>query len=244
MKTKRNRSSVLLSVSLSMMMLQVADAALASFDIGPIGSSAQSGFTLFSFLSSVGPIGSSPVGGITLSIAGGVDILSAISADLAGNFNAMGLLTTQLQSGVVNSGTFTYADLYEDCVVADVLAFQFNGLQANTEYSFTFYAYDENFARTETFTNYSSPGGTAGNSGMISFAANYDFTDAPNDIFSVTVNAVSDNSGRAFFVETGTGATNLALVSGVGIAPAPEPFVAGCLFLGFGVIVLIHRKRY
>jgi hypothetical protein len=116
-----------------------------------------------------------------------------------------------------DSGTFTYSDVYRDFVTGNALGIQLSGLVANSVYAVTFYAYDNNGSRTQTFTDV-TPGGT-GFTGTATYTAAFAFTSGtPNNIFTTTIYATSDASGRLFFSETGVGvapSTNVAVLGGV-----------------------------
>lgn len=211
-----------LNLVLSAVLLQQAASAaiVGSFDLGDTtAASVQASFT------GIGAAGSSPAayagpqsaarGSVTLLLAGGSSVATATTKDGAGNFSSTGqLVARNRNTPAADIGAFTYSDVYRDFITANALGIQLSGLAANSAYAVTFYAYDNNGGRTQTFTDVTAGG--SGLSGTITYTAAYAFTaSTPNNVFSVTLNAISDASGRLFFTETGTGTSNVAVLGGV-----------------------------
>jgi len=209
-------------VSCAALLLQAAAnaAVVGSFDLGdPTAASVQTSFT------GMGAAGTAPAayagpqsaasGSVTLLLAGGSSVATATTKDASGNFNSTAQLVARNRGiPAADIGTFTYSDIYRDFITANVLGIQLSGLAANTAYSVTFHAYDNNGGRTQTFTDV-TVGGT-GFTGTITYTANYAFAGStPNNVFAATVNATSDASGRLQFTETGVGNTNVAVLGGV-----------------------------
>jgi hypothetical protein len=198
-------------------------AIVGSFDTGDTtASSVQSSFT------AIGAAGATPAayagpqsatsGSITLRLTAGTTLAAATTKDGSGNFNSTAQLVARNRNvPAADSGTFTYSDVYRDFVTGNALGIQLSGLVANSVYAVTFYAYDNNGSRTQTFTDV-TPGGT-GFTGTATYTAAFAFTSGtPNNIFTTTIYATSDASGRLFFSETGVGvapSTNVAVLGGV-----------------------------
>ena len=211
-----------LNLVLSAVLLQQAASAavVGSFDLGdPTTTSVQASFI------GMGAAGSSPAayagpqsaasGTVTLLLAGGSSVAAATTKDGAGNFNSTAQLVARNRNiPAADIGAFTYSDVYRDFITANALGIQLSGLAANSAYAVTFYAYDNSGGRTQTFTDVTVGG--SGLSGTITYTAGYAFSaSTPNNVFSVTINAISDAGGRLFFTETGTGNTNVAVLGGV-----------------------------
>ena len=229
----RQNITALLAASAVILSLCGANAAIVgSFDAGdPTAASVQATFT------AIGAAGTTPAayagpqsaisGLITLRLTAGTTLAAATTKDASGNFNSTGNLVARNRNiPAADNGTFTYSSIYRDFVTGNALGIQLSGLAANAAYAVTFYAYDNNGSRTQTFTDV-TVGGT-GFSGTITYTTAYSFTSTtPNNIFAVTINATSDASGRLFFSETGTGNTNVAVLGGVVVDGSAAPAYPG-----------------
>lgn len=171
-----------------------------------------------------------------------------VSINLSNAVNSSTTMTSRDRTGMAaisDTGTFTYGGLYYDFInltgtgSIDTMAITISGLLANTQYSLTFYAYDDNNSRTMTFTDYTS--GTAGVSGSITYTRDTAFNSSTlNDIYSTTLIVTADATGKIVIRDKASGGG--AVISGLTIAEIPEPAT-----LGIGAISLISlvisRKR-
>lgn len=205
---------------------------VARFDVGDTtASSVQSTFT------AIGAAGSTPgsyagpqtavSGLVTLRLTAGTTVSSATTKDGSGNLNSTGSLVSRNRNEpAADSGSFTYSDIYRDFVTGNVMGVQLSGLVPGSSHAVTFYAYDNSGSRTQTITDV-TVGGTA-LSGTITYTAASSFTSSTaNGIFSTTINATSDSSGRLFFTCSGTGNTNVGIINGIVVDALGGPSFAG-----------------
>lgn len=216
-------------------------ATLLSLDFGSTQSPVvESGFTGYS-VTNVGVAGpmTQTFGSFTVTLTNGKTV------DGSGNLNATGLVNARDRGALTDSGAFTYNDLYRDFVTqgADT-GLQLGGLTANTAYQITFYAYDNNNTRSETFKNItgattSSPNGANLSLGTISWTAASSLTS--NNLFSIVATATSDSSGRLTFDINSASATTV--LNGLILASIPEPSGCAALLAGAALAYVAARRR-
>lgn len=93
----------------------------------------------------------------------GVTVADGIGVDNNGLLNSTGNLTARDRGNpTFNGGTFTYADLYSSFItsstVNSVMSIQLSGLTPDTQYQITFYTYDNNGTKTDSFTDITGGG--------------------------------------------------------------------------------------
>ncbi len=163
-------------------------------------------------------------------------------------------VTSRYRGYAASTGTFTYGSMYGGMIFStggNFLSTQISGVNPNTPYQVTLYAYDNSNSQTISFYNITgSTGGSpitpgpANLIGSFTYTAPYSFTSTtPNSIFSVTVSATSDQYGNLTFADTSTPNNgDQGFFDGLQVAAAPEPGVGG-IVLGAGGLLLARRRR-
>lgn len=229
-------AAVLVSASVSQAQL------LLGVDFGVTNSAVETGYSGFGITSGTlaGPSTKSYTGISNLYTTGTVAVTLA-----AGNTTtATGNLTARDRgTPSTNSGTFTYSDIYRDFINPSAggnLTIGLTGLNANTQYTLTLYAYDNSNSRTMTYTDYTT--GSAGASGTITWTAGYTFgSTTSNDVFSTTLTLTSDATGS--LVIRGTSNSGGAIINGLQLSAVPEPSTVALCFVAAGIVVLRARRR-
>jgi hypothetical protein len=226
------------------------DAAILSLDFNGQNGPTETGFTAFS-TEAGGTLSSTTLsqaytttevtsGTVTVAISSG----SLLSRDRVTNNAAT----------IVDSGAFTYAELYRDFFAgADVtnnaaqpLDLSITGLNQNTPYSLTLYALDAtnnggNAPTTFTFTE--TTGGASNPIGTIS-ETGFQQQPTSNGQFSLTVTLTSDSTGQIKVRELSStsGQQKRALLNGIELSAAvPEP--GSVALLGLAGATLLRRRR-
>lgn len=160
-----------------------------------------------------------------------------------------GNLDSRNRDDISDSGAFTYGDLYEDFAFSrdagSILTIEFSGLNANTGYVVTFFAFDRGGATPpdDTITNIVThvTDGASSPTGQTTFNPTVLPTD--NLQHGIVLTAVSNSSGVLTFDMSSTGRSTNPLsfaeprLAGLQIATIPEPStyalllavaVAGC----------------
>lgn len=170
----------------------------------------------------------------------GVTVTNGATVNAAGDLTATGLVNARDRGQpATDGGTFTYNDVYRDFVTnGATMAVQITGLLPETPYEVTFYAYDHNNSRTQTFTDITgataaSPNGVNIALGSIAWTAPATFGGTtPNDVFARSITATTDAAGRLTFKQTGTGSTTVLNALRLW-APPPKPAHVGSTLRGF-----------
>jgi hypothetical protein len=166
----------------------------------------------------------------------GVTISNGYTVDGNGVLNATGIVNARDRANPQDSGAFTYSDLYRDFVTnGSDTGIQLTGFSANTDYEVTFYSYDWNNGRTQTFRDITG----GGNDLLGSIAWTAGTTPTSNGQYSLTTTIASDAQGRMTF--RANGASGTTLINGLQIASIPEPSAA--LLGGLGIVVALHLSR-
>ena len=171
--------------------------------------------------------------------------------DGSGNLTAWNNTVTGKSRGAIgNSGAFTYGSLYRDFFTASgggELGFQISGLTASTSYSITFYSFDENNSRTNTFVNYT--GGGIGVLGTIAYdnPANGDGNPTSNGQYALTATVTTDALGRLTFGEidgvSGFGPVLNGFTLSASGLPVPEPGSITMASVGLFSLFAFNRLR-
>lgn len=225
----------------------VARGAILGVDFDVSGAAnTQSGFQSFPITSgnTNGPLGQAfPVSdpGVT---SGSVTATVANGTSAAGT----GVLLTRDRSTPTNTGTFTYANLYRDVLVANpsatTLVLQLSGLNPSTSYAVELFSYDNsNSSATVTFADMTA--GSSGGTASYTYAggtSNFNATTS-NDVFGRTLTATSTAAGVLTFGVTTTSSNNSqAELNGFQISATPEPSSLA-ISIGAGALLLARRRR-
>ncbi|MDR1280969.1 MAG: hypothetical protein LBK99_09125 [Opitutaceae bacterium] len=229
-----------------------------SVDIGagnnPAASTIQAGFASIGIPTgaTTGPIERTLAGLDTEFTATGTVVFTIASGNtLAGTGQ---FLTRDRGTPSTDSGSFTYSDIYRDTVLRTgsnangaTATLGFSGLNANTLYEIRFFTYDNDASssRTMTFTDWTT--GVAGNTGSITFTGGYIFTDTTdNHIFSTTITATTDASGKLLIRET-PGGSYSALLNGFQLthvsAAVPESAATALMATGAVCLAILLYRR-
>ncbi|HEY8966849.1 MAG TPA: hypothetical protein VIM58_10420 [Candidatus Methylacidiphilales bacterium] len=219
-------------------------APLLSVDFGATTNPTLSGFQTFSIATGnvAGPVTQSFTGIDTSLTSGTLSFTLAAGTTLTGTST----LTARDRGTIASTGTFTYGPIYEDFInpsSGTTLTMGISGLNANTQYTLTLYAYDNSNTKTLTFADYTS--GTAGASGTIAFTAATSFTSTtPNDIYALTLTLTSDASGNLVIRDTASSGTPVIDGLVISAVAVPEPTTVTLLFLSATVgLALGARSR-
>lgn len=214
---------------------------LLSVDFGVTSSPVETGYSAFGITSGTlaGPSTKSYTGISNLYTTGTV----AVTIASGNTVTATGNLTARDRTAPsTNSGTFTYSDIYRDFINPSSggnLTLGLTGLNANTQYTLTLYAYDNANSRTVTYTDYTT--GSAGASGSISYTAGYTFgSTTPDSIFSTILTVTSDANGS--LVIRATPSSGGAIINGLQLSAVPEPSTVALCFLAVGIVALRARR--
>jgi hypothetical protein len=175
---------------------------------------------------------------------------NAITATIANGLSATstGNLLTRDRGAPADTGSFTYGSLYRDLIIGNpsnsTLTLQLTGLNPNTPYDVTLFAYDNNNPGAITLTDVT--GGTPHSSAAYTFTgASSNFTSTtPNDIFGRTLHSTSAADGSLTFTATDvtTNGPNQAILNGFRIdTPTPEP--TSFTLVALAATPLLRRRR-
>jgi hypothetical protein len=145
-----------------------------------------------------------------------------------------------------DSGGFTFGELYRDYVTTSgqnaILQIQVSGLNPNTDYRFTFYAYNplSSVGITNRFTN-TTGGVQPSTSGTI--IEDWTASISSNEQFALTMDAVADGSGVVTFAEAPLANPPYQTVrlNGLQIA-VPEPSVFALVIVGISGLLAVRRR--
>ncbi|HSI35547.1 MAG: hypothetical protein ACAI43_27470 [Phycisphaerae bacterium] len=170
-------------------------------------------------------------GSVTIRVASTPDV------DANGDLNSSAnIVAFNTRATPVDSGGFTYADLYRDFVYSNNSALstyvQYDGLDALTSYAVTIYAVDPNSTKTTTLTDVTAGRTTA--LGSIVSPSTY----TGNETYSVTATIESDSTGH---ITVRASSTTFATINGVRIEAVPEP--TGLLLAALAAPLVMGRRR-
>jgi hypothetical protein len=222
---------------------------LLSVDVND-GATSPAGFSTWDLTAENTVLGTSLVSttfgsiGVALNASSMADEANAPAVDVNGNL-------TGWSNGVItrNRGPITttaYGGMYQGFATpsaAGAVGLQISGLSDNTEYSVTFYSFDENGSRTSDFIDYT--GGTSNFLGAITYSnpSGAGSGDPTFDSeYSLTVDVATDSSGRLTFDETQLGG-NAPVLNGFSISAVPEPATVGSLLAGAAILFGLQRFR-
>lgn len=191
-------------------------------------SATNTGFVSFSSVASAGttgPISASYAVSDTDATTGTLTVTLSSGTTSSGT----GLLRSVNRTAPTNAGSFTYANLYRDFVVADgansTLWVAITGLRPDFQYDLTFYLYDDSAAgsTTVTVTNKTNVG-TANGTGTLTYTGGTTFTS--NSQLALKRTATADSTGRILYQLVSTGAQTSPLLNGLIIAQGPPIYAS------------------
>lgn len=144
----------------------------------------------------------------------------------------------------VNSGVFTYSDLYRDFAFrnsAGAITLSIAGVQPNTPYELTFWSSDR-FTSTyvNTATNTITPiSTTTGSTGTISFDRTVSATSNFQHSYTGTYQTTSNTLTFTIVDTLNTGGQRMTRLNGFTLVPEPSSALLGAL----GMLALLRRRR-
>ncbi len=201
----------------------------------------QSGFSAFTEVDGANPSGK------TFSTTEG-----SINLKVSGEDTAVGGFYTRNTFLLTNSGSFTYADLYNDFLfknsTTNQIEFVLSGLAANKGYAVTFYSYDNSTDHNPMDPTYDGPAshsitftGISGSGGSSSLS--YTAGVAPpttNSQYAVTAQFTSDSTGTLSIAGVDVAYVR---INGLEIATVPVPEPSSLVLAITGVLAFIGIRR-